>query len=136
MAILTGGDSPASATLIGNDLLGDLPTVRTLPSKRPTHQRPSLELVQRIHTRASKDGALERPRARRWTFLQWQAQTAGLGSYWKISHRQSNGYLFYLFEHYSCAATCVYEGPTYMYALVEGRPTYLGFSFGGQLISY
>ena len=136
MAILTGNDSSASASQIGNELLADLPTVRSLPSKRPTHQRPSIELVRRIHARASKDRAHERARARGWTFLQWQAQTTGLGSYWKISHRQSGGYLFYLFEHYSCAATCIYEGPTYMYALVDGRPAYLGFSFGGELISY
>ena len=141
IAILTGNDSASTASapdqdegtaaLIANGLLGDRPTVRALPSKSPTHQRPSLGVVKRVHLRADKEPA--RPTG--WTFLEWQAQTTGVGSFWKLSQRFSRGYVFYLFEHYSCARTCTYEGPSYVYAVLNGRVTYLGFVFGGQLIT-
>jgi hypothetical protein len=148
MAILTGNDAasaapaPAqdegSAALIANGLLEDRPTVRALPSKSATHQRPSLGVVNRIHARARKKRASERGSARTstgWTFLEWQAQTTGVGSFWKVSYQHSGGCGFYLFEHYSCARTCVYEGPSYVYVVLNGRLTYLGFLFGGQLIT-
>jgi hypothetical protein len=126
-----------SAALIANRLLRGLPTVRELPSKRPTHQRPSIELVRRAHARRKRAGPGDEARAgpNGWTFLELRPQPTGAGSFWKISCQDSSGYAFYLFEHYSCVRTWRYEGPSYVYVLLDGRVTYLGFVFGGKLIT-
>ena len=126
-----------SAALIANRLLRGLPTVRELPSKRATHQRPSIELVRRAHARRKRAGPGDEARAgpNGWTFLELRPQQTGVGSFWKISCQDSSGYGFYLFEHYSCVGSWRYEGPSYVYVLLDGRLTYLGFVFGGQLIT-
>jgi hypothetical protein len=127
-----------SAVLIANRLLKGLPTVRALPSKRATHQRPSVALVRRIHSRAKDDQhqpGIARPGPTNWTFLELRPQTTGAGSFWKVSYQCSGGYVFYLFEHYLCIRTWKYEGPSYLYVVLDGRPTYLGFLFGGKLIT-
>jgi hypothetical protein len=126
-----------SAALIANRLLRGLPTVRELPSKRATHQRPSIELVRRAHERRKRAGPGDQARAgpNGWTFLELRPQATGVGSFWKISCQDSSGYGFYLFEHYSCVGSWRYEGPSYVYALLDGRLTYLGFVFGGKLIT-
>lgn len=126
-----------SAALIANRLLRGLPTVRELPSRRDTHQRPSIELVQRVHARRKRAGPGESARAgpNGWTFLELRPQAKGVGSFWKVSCRDSSGYAFYLFEHYSCVGSWRYEGPSYVYVALDGRPTYLGFVFGGKLIT-
>ena len=126
-----------SAALIANRLLRGLPTVRELPSKRATHQRPSIELVRRVHARRKRTGPGESARAgpTGWTFLELRPQATGAGSFWKVSCQDSGGYSFYLFEHYSCVGSWRYEGPSYVYVLLDGRLTYLGFVFGGQLIT-
>ena len=126
-----------SAALIANRLLHGLPTVRELPSKRPTHQRPSIELVRRAHARRKRAGPGDEARAgpNGWTFLELRPQTTGPGSFWKVSCQDSSGYGFYLFEHYSCVGSWSYEGPSYVYVVLDGRLTYLGFLFGGKLIT-
>jgi hypothetical protein len=126
-----------SAALIANRLLRGLPTVRELPSRRDTHQRPSLELVRRVHARRKRTGPGESARAgpNGWTFLELRPQTTGVGSFWKVSCQDSSGYSFYLFEHWSCVGSWRYEGPSYVYVLLNDRLTYLGFVFGGQLIT-
>jgi hypothetical protein len=58
-----------------------------------------------------------------------------VGSFWKVSCQDSSGYAFYLFEHWSCVGSWRYEGPSYVYVVLNGRLTYLGFVFGGQLIT-
>ena len=126
-----------SAALIANRLLHGLPTVRELPSKRATHQRPSIELVRRAHARRKRAGPGDEARAgpNGWTFMELRPQTTGAGSFWKVSCQDASGYAFYLFEHYSCVGTWRYEGPSYVYVVLDGRLTYLGFVFGGQLIT-
>lgn len=126
-----------SAALVANRLLRGLPTVRELPSKRATHQRPSIELVRRAHTRRKRAGPGDEARAgpNGWTFLELRPQATGVGSFWKVSCQDSSGFGFYLFEHYSCVGSWRYEGPSYVYVLLDGRLTYLGFVFGGQLIT-
>ncbi len=126
-----------SAALIANRLLHGLPTVRELPSRRDTHQRPSIELVRRVHTRRKRAGPGENARAgpNGWAFLELRPQTTGVGSFWKVSCQDSSGYAFYLFEHWSCVGSWRYEGPSYIYVVLNGRLTYLGFVFGGQLIT-
>ena len=126
-----------SAALIANRLLRGLPTVRELPSKRTTHQRPSMELVKRVHARRKRAGPGDSARAgpNGWTFLELRPQTTGVGSFWKVSCQDSSGYAYYLFEHYSCVGSWRYEGPSYVYVVLDGRLTYLGFVFGGQLIT-
>jgi hypothetical protein len=126
-----------SAALIANRLLRGLPTVRELPSRRDTHQRPSIELVRRVHARRKRAGPGESARAgpNGWTFLELRPQTTGVGSFWKVSCQDSSGYSFYLFEHWSCVGSWRYEGPSYVYVELDGRPTYLGFVFGGKLIT-
>ena len=126
-----------SAALVANRLLRGLPTVRELPSKRATHQRPSIELVKRAHARRKRAGPGDEARAgpNGWTFLELRPQTTGVGSFWKVSCQESSGYEFYLFEHYSCVGSWSYEGPSYVYVVLDGRLTYLGFVFGGQLIT-
>ena len=126
-----------SAALIANRLLHGLPTVRELPSRRDTHQRPSIELVRRAHARRKRAGPGENARAgpNGWTFLELRPQTTGVGSFWKVSCQDSSGYSFYLFEHWSCVGSWRYEGPSYIYVVLNGRLTYLGFVFGGQLIT-
>jgi hypothetical protein len=136
---LAARQSKASAALIAGRLLRGLPTVRELPSKRTTHQPPSMELVQQIHGRAKRRRGGPRDRARPspsgWTFLELRPQTTEAGSFWKVSSQDSSGYAFYLFEHYSCMGSWRYEGPSYVYVVLGERPTYLGFVFGGQLIT-
>ena len=129
--------SETSAALIANRLLHGLPTVRELPSRRDTHQRPSIELVRRVHTRRKRAGPGENARAgpNGWAFLELRPQTTGVGSFWKVSCQDSSGYAFYLFEHWSCVGSWRYEGPSYVYVVLNGRLTYLGFVFGGQLIT-
>ena len=129
--------SETSAALIANRLLHGLPTVRELPSRRDTHQRPSIELVRRVHTRRKRAGPGENARAgpNGWAFLELRPQTTGVGSFWKVSCQDSSGYGFYLFEHWSCVGSWRYEGPSYVYVVLNGRLTYLGFVFGGQLIT-
>ena len=129
--------SETSAALIANRLLHGLPTVRELPSRRDTHQRPSIELVRRAHARRKRAGPGENARAgpNGWTFLELRPQTTGVGSFWKVSCQDSSGYSFYLFEHWSCVGSWRYEGPSYIYAVLNGRLTYLGFVFGGHLIT-
>jgi hypothetical protein len=129
--------SETSAALIANRLLRGLPTVRELPSRRDTHQRPSIELVRRVHARRKRAGPGESARAgpNGWTFLELRPQTKGVGSFWKVSCQDSSGYAFYLFEHWSCVGSWRYEGPSYVYVVLDGRLTYLGFVFGGQLIT-
>jgi len=141
-ATSTAGPSAArqnatSAALIANRLLRGLPTVRELPSRRDTHQRPSIELVRRVHARRKRAGPGESARAgpNGWTFLELRPQTTGVGSFWKVSCQDSSGYAFYLFEHWSCVGSWRYEGPSYVYVVLDGRLTYLGFVFGGQLIT-
>ena len=126
-----------SAALIANRLLHGLPTVRELPSRRDTHQRPSIDLVRRVHARRKRAGPGENARAgpNGWTFLELRPQTTGVGSFWKVSCQDSSGYSFYLFEHWSCVGSWRYEGPSYIYVVLNGRLTYLGFVFGGQLIT-
>jgi hypothetical protein len=126
-----------SAALIANRLLRGLPTVRELPSKRETHQRPSIDVVRRVHTRRKRAGPGESARAgpNGWTFLELRPQATGVGSFWKVSCQDSSGYAFYLFEHWSCVGSWRYEGPSYVYVVLDGRLTYLGFVFGGQLIT-
>ena len=126
-----------SAALVANRLLRGLPTVRELPSKRTTHQRPSMELVKRVHARRKRAGPGDSARAgpNGWTFLELRPQTTGVGSFWKVSCQDSSGYAYYLFEHYSCVGSWRYEGPSYVYVVLDGRLTYLGFVFGGQLIT-
>jgi hypothetical protein len=138
-------DAPAatqnltSAVLIANRLMKGLQTVRALPSRRATHQRPSIALVKRIHARARDERAHEPGIARGspigWTFLELKPQTTGVGSFWKVSHQSSGGYSFYLFEHYLCVRAWRYEGPSYVYVVLNDRLTYLGFLFGGKLIT-
>jgi hypothetical protein len=129
--------SETSAALIANRLLHGLPTVRELPSRRDTHQRPSIELVRRVHARRKRAGPGENARAgpNGWAFLELRPQTTGVGSFWKVSCQDSSGYSFYLFEHWSCVGSWRYEGPSYVYVVLNGRLTYLGFVFGGQLIT-
>jgi hypothetical protein len=131
--------SQASAALIAARLLRGVPTVRELPSKRTTHQPPTIELVKQIHARARRRRAGPRDRARPspsgWNFLELRPQSAGVGSFWKVSSQDSSGYAFYLYEHWSCFGTWRYEGPSYVYVELNGRLTYLGFVFGGQLIT-
>ena len=129
--------SETSAALIANRLLHGLPTVRELPSRRDTHQRPSIELVRRVHARRKRAGPGENARAgpNGWAFLELRPQTTGVGSFWKVSGQDSSGYAFYLFEHWSCVGSWRYEGPSYVYVVLNGRLTYLGFVFGGQLIT-
>lgn len=126
-----------SAALVANRLLRGLPTVRELPSKRATHQRPSIDLVRRAHARRKRAGPGDEARAgpNGWTFLELRPQATGVGSFWKVSCQDSSGFGFYLFEHYSCVGSWRYEGPSYVYVLLDGRLTYLGFVFGGQLIT-
>jgi hypothetical protein len=126
-----------SAALIANRLLRGLPTVRELPSRRSTHQRPSMELVRRAHARRRRAGPGDSARAgpTGWTFLELRPQTSGVGSFWKVSWQDSSGYAFYLFEHYACVGGWRYEGPSYVYVMLDGQLTYLGFVFGGQLIT-
>lgn len=126
-----------SAALIANRLLHGLPTVRELPSRRDTHQRPAIELVRRVHARRKRAGPGENARAgpNGWAFLELRPQTTGVGSFWKVSCQDSSGYSFYLFEHWSCVGSWRYEGPSYIYVVLNGRLTYLGFVFGGQLIT-
>jgi hypothetical protein len=129
--------SDTSAALIANRLLHGLPTVRELPSRRDTHQRPSIELVRRVHARRKRAGPGENARAgpNGWSFLELRPQTTGVGSFWKVSCQDSSGYSFYLFEHWSCVGSWRYEGPSYIYVVLDGRLTYLGFVFGGKLIT-
>lgn len=129
--------SETSAALIANRLLHGLPTVRELPSRRDTHQRPSIELVRRVHARRKRAGPGENARAgpNGWAFLELRPQTTGVGSFWKVSCQDSSGYSFYLFEHWSCVGSWRYEGPSYIYVVLDGRLTYLGFVFGGKLIT-
>ena len=131
------GQNETSAALIANRLMRGLPTVRELPSRRDTHQRPSIELVRRVHARRKRAGPGESARAgpSGWTFLELRPQTTGVGSFWKVSCQDSSGYSFYLFEHWSCVGSWRYEGPSYVYVVLNGRLTYLGFVFGGQLIT-
>jgi hypothetical protein len=128
-----------SAALIANRLLSGLPTVRALPSQRATHQPPSSDLVRQIHARARRRRAGPRevppPSATGWAFLELRPQTSGIGSFWKVSSQDSSGYAFLLFEHYSCVGSWSYEGPSYLYVVLGGRPDYLGFVCGGQLIT-
>ena len=133
----TDRQNTTSAALIANRLLRGLPTVRELPSKRATHQRPSIELVRRAHERRKRAGPGDEARAgpNGWTFLELRPQTTGVGSFWKVSCQDASGYAFYLFEHYSCVGSWSYEGPSYVYVVLDGRLTYLGFVFGGKLIT-
>ena len=126
-----------SAALVANRLLRGLPTVRELPSKRTTHQRPSMEIWGRGHARRKRAGPGESARAgpNGWAFLELRPQATGVGSFWKVSCQDSSGYAYYLFEHYSCVGSWRYEGPSYVYVVLDGRLTYLGFVFGGQLIT-
>lgn len=134
-----GRQDLTSAVLIANRLLKGLPTVRALPSKRATHQRPSIALVRRIHARAERERAQSSGLARAgpsgWTFLELRPQTAGVGSYWKVSYQCSGGFVYYLFEHYRCVRNWTYEGPSYLYVTLDDQPTCLGFLFGGKLIT-
>ncbi len=127
-------ESRTSAALIANRLLRGLPTVRALPSQRATHQPPSIELVRQIHARARRKRAGP-PSPTGWAFLELRPQTSGVGSFWKVSSQASSGYVFILFEHYSCVGSWTYEGPSYLYVVLDKGPSYLGFVCGGQLIT-
>jgi hypothetical protein len=128
-----------SAALIANRLLRGLPTVRSLPSRRATHQPPSIDSVRQIHARARRKRAgpreLSPPSQTGWTFLELRPQPEAVGSFWKVSSQSSSGYGFYLFEHYSSVGGWSYEGPSYVYVVLKEQPTCLGFVCGGQLIT-